>query len=183
MVAGALKIFTTEQVAMLVGLDAKKDKWRVIKFAESEEYKITPSISAASGSGSRRLYDVENVCEIALALHLLESGLRAKVIGKVIRLLREKGKLSTKLKIAGDDPAALLLAISRAPAPGKPLDQRRDQAVEWLESVDQLPASVKMHPNRHWLFVPLRSMFSELNNALRRMELQQLESQKKDDER
>ena len=49
--AGETIVFTTEQVAALVGLP-EKDKWRVIKFAQSEEYGIQPSVSEAEvGAG------------------------------------------------------------------------------------------------------------------------------------
>jgi DNA-binding transcriptional MerR regulator len=181
MVARMPRFFTTEQVTMLLGLDVKKDKWRVVKFAESEEYGIKPSISAASGSGTRRLYDLEDVCEIALALRLLESGLRAKAVGKVIRQLREKGKLSTKLKLAADGARLpLLLAVNRTPEPGKALDVRREQSVEWLENTDQIGAMLKAHPEKHFLLVPLRAMFSQLNKALQDMESNLLKSQDKE---
>src|SRR5260370_30728661 len=39
------------------------------------------------GLGSRRLYDLENVCEIAVALALLEAGLRPAVIGDALHRL------------------------------------------------------------------------------------------------
>ena len=65
------KLFTTEQVVELLGLKSK-DKWRVIKFAESKEYGIEPAVVMGEGLGSRRFYDMENVCQIAVALALLE---------------------------------------------------------------------------------------------------------------
>src|SRR6202521_1075350 len=173
MVALVPKVFTTEQVTSLLGLDVKKDKWRVVKFAESEEYGIRPSISAPSGSGSRRLYDLENVCEIALALRLLETGLRSKAIGRVIRKLRQQGKLSAKLNAANND-ADKFLAIIRTPEPGKPLDKQRDMLVEWVGGADQAEAIWKKEPNRDLILVPLRPMFLELDQRLQQLKSKQV---------
>jgi len=121
MAAGPLYVFTTDELTTLLGLDPKKDKWRVVRFAESREYKIVPSIKLASGSGSRRLYDLENVCEFALALQLLQNGLQSQVIGNVIQRLRKKGKLRTKLYLDDLDLQDLTLVIERDPDPGSPL--------------------------------------------------------------
>ncbi len=122
MAAKPLYVFTTEELTTLLGLDPKKDKWRVVRFAESREYKIVPSIKLASGSGSRRLrYDLENVCEFALALHLLQTGLRSYVIGDVIQQLRKKGKLTRTLQMNDVDLLDLTVVIERDPAPGTPL--------------------------------------------------------------
>jgi hypothetical protein len=123
MAAGSLYVFTTDELTTLLGLDPKKDKWRVVKFAESREYKIVPSIKLASGSGSRRLYDLENVCEFALALQLLQVGLRAKVIGSVIQKLRKEGKMRTYLNNDEIDLVDLTLVVERDPEPGAPLNK------------------------------------------------------------
>lgn len=132
MVASRQKFFTTEQVTALLGL-APEDKWRVTKFVQSREYGIRPSVSEAAGPGSRRLYDVENVCEIGLALRLLETGLRPKVIGHLLKELRQDGKLSRKLKIDKDVARALYLGIFLSSQIGKPLDSSRIQYVDFFE--------------------------------------------------
>jgi len=113
MAANSLYVFTTDELTKLLGLDPKKDKWRVVRFAESREYKIVPSIKLASGSGSRRLYDLENVCEFALALHLLQIGLRSQVIGNAIQKLRKQGKLSRLLRVDDFDLHELTLVMER----------------------------------------------------------------------
>jgi hypothetical protein len=138
MVARGPQVFTTDQLTALLGLDPKRDKWRVIKFAESREYNIKPSISAASGSGSRRLYGVDNVCEFALALRLLETGLRSKVIGRAIRQLRKRGKLSAKIEMEDSELENLKLVIARIPDPGKPLNETREQEVNFRKGVESL---------------------------------------------
>lgn len=160
------QFFTTEQVTKLLGLDAKKDKWRVVKFAESAEYGIKPSVSTASGSGTRRHYDLENVCEIALALRLLETGLRSKAIGKIIRQVQQQGKLSTKLNAISDETGNFLLTIIRTPEPGRPLDKKREMVVRWMGGSEQAEAVWKARPDRDLILVPLRQMFLELDRRL-----------------
>jgi DNA-binding transcriptional MerR regulator len=157
-------VFTTDQVARMVGLEPK-DKWRVIKFAQSNEYGINPTISDADGSGSRRLYDLENICEIALALRLLETGLRSMVIGKVIRQSRKQGKLSDKLDAEGKGTEKLFLVILRAPQTGKQLDEKREQLVEWVSEGKQAEDIRQQHPNCDLILIPMRSLFVELSRA------------------
>ncbi len=84
--ATSKEFFTTEQVVELLGLKPK-DKWRIIKFVEGKEYGIEPAMVMGKGLGSRRLYNLENVCEIAVALALLEAGLRPAVIGDALARL------------------------------------------------------------------------------------------------
>src|ERR1022692_2298833 len=85
-------IFTTDKAATALGLEGQG--WRIIKFAQSKEYGIEPSFGEGKGSGNRRLYSLDDVCQIGLALRLLETGLRSQAIGKVIRQIRQKEKLS-----------------------------------------------------------------------------------------
>ena len=176
--AGETIVFTTEQVAALVGLP-EKDKWRVIKFAQSQEYGIQPSVSEAEGSGSRRLYDLEDVCEIALALRLLETGLRPRVIGKVIGQLRKKGKLSERLESWGEDPEKELLAILRTPQTGKPLDEKREQVVEWVGDAQKAEDIRRQNPTCDLILVPVGSPFVALSRSVhkevsRRLEVMQI---------
>src|SRR5690348_12885377 len=99
-------IFTTEIAAEMFGLEP----WRVTKFVQSKEYGIQPSLAQAKGSGSRRLYSTEDICQIGLALRLLETGLRSKAIGKIIRQIQAREKLTQRFletAIEGD----LYLAI------------------------------------------------------------------------
>jgi hypothetical protein len=171
MVARAPQVFTTDELATLLGLDPKKDKWRVVKFAESREYNIVPSIRAASGSGSRRLYDLENVCEFALALRLLETGLRSLVIGETIRQLRERGKLSAKLEMGDPELENLKLVIARVPEPGAPLNKTRHQVVNYRQGVEKLTgliAKTFRDPINEFdmILVPMGSTFLGLKQRL-----------------
>jgi hypothetical protein len=177
-------IFTTDHVARLIGL-SMKEKWRVTKFVKSNEYGIRPAVSEADGPGTRRLYDLENVCEIALALRLLETGLRPMVIGKVLRQLRRKGTLGEKLDSEGKGTEKLFLSILRLPQPGKPLDEKREQLVEWVDEIENAERIRQQHSSWDLILVPMGSLFVELSRAAARelnrelqeiQELQQLKS-------
>jgi DNA-binding transcriptional MerR regulator len=142
MVARRQKFFTTEQVTALLGLNPE-DKWRVTKFVQSREYGIKPSISEAAGPGSRRLYDVENVCEIGLALRLLETGLRPKVIGHVLKELGQEGRLSRMLNVEKEPARALYLGILVSPQAGKPLDVSRIRYVDFVEGFTEVEHTIE----------------------------------------
>lgn len=74
------QVFQTAEVAAAVGVP----EWRIIKFVEGKEYRIQPSVSRAKGTGTRRLYSVFDIYEIAIANQLLGDGFRPAVIGHVI---------------------------------------------------------------------------------------------------
>lgn len=174
MAARSLQVFTTEELTTLLGLDPKKDKRRVIKFAESREYGIVPSIKLASGSGSRRLYDLENVCEFALALHLLRTGLRSQVIGQVIRDLRKKEKLSAKLELVGTRLQKLKLLMARESEPPRPPSKNRDRLISFQEGGDDLSDIIASTfcnsigaPDL--LLIPIGQTFSDLKDRLYRL--------------
>ncbi len=162
------QVFTQEQVAGLVGLNPAKEGWRILKFAESREYGIRPSIAAARGSGSRRLYNLENVCEFALALRLLETGLRSAAIGKAIRQLREQGPLSAKLEIDKAKAKSLYLAIIRTPRTGKPLDEKRPQEVAFID-IEAASRILKSRRDDDVILVPIGSLFLEVNRRLQNL--------------
>jgi hypothetical protein len=160
-------IFRADHVARMIGLP-QKDKWRIAKFVQSPEYGIRPTLADAEGSGSRRLYDLENVCEIALALRVLETGLRPMVIGKVIRQLRKKGALSEKLDSEGKGTEKLFLVVVRMPQPGKPLDEKREQLVEWVNEIEKVERIREQHLGSDLILVPVGSLFVELSRAVAR---------------
>jgi hypothetical protein len=89
----ATRVYTTEKIARILGLP----EWRVVRFAQVPAYGIKPTLGEAAGPGSRRLYSLEDVCEIALGWWLVQAGLRAKVIGHVLKQVRKLGGLSRHL--------------------------------------------------------------------------------------
>ena len=163
------ELFTTEQVVELLGLKPK-DKWRVIKFAESKEYDISPARVMGKGLGSRRLYDLENVCQIALALALLEAGLRPPVIGDSLERL---GKMAHQLKNA-KRLSRLFIVVTLEQRFGSLLSAHRFLNVEFVEDgykwshddiLGQLP-NISGHENYSVLFVPIGSVFSRIKRGL-----------------
>src|ERR1700730_14111829 len=104
------RIFTTEKVARIL----EAPEWRVVRFAQMVAYGIKPAFAEASGPGSRRLYNLENVCEIALALWLTQAGLRVEVIGRALKKVRAQG-LSHYLDLPWDKAVGIYLGVVRAP--------------------------------------------------------------------
>jgi DNA-binding transcriptional MerR regulator len=160
--------FTLDEATRLIGLEPK-DKWRVIKFVQGREYGLKSSVRKARGSGSRRLYELNDVCELALALRLLETGLRSKVIGKIINQLREKedgrGNVNA-LDSVRLGHAEIQLAIIRTPQVGKPLDEKREQNVQWVRTVGEAEELRRLNPNRDLILVPVGALFSQFDKEL-----------------
>ncbi len=154
-------IFTTEMAAEILGLEP----WRVTKFVQSKEYGIEPSLAQARGSGSRRLYSADDICQIGLALRLLETGLRSKAIGKVIRQVQAKGKLSRRF-LEADNKGNLCLAIFRKPELGRPLDESRSQSVEFISKPDEV-FKLDRHSEEDVILVPLTSLLSKLRKGIK----------------
>jgi len=120
------KVFTTEQIAKLLLLKP----WRVVRFAEVKDFGITPHYGVPDGPGSRRLYDIENLCEIALAAWLLEAGLQVKAIGQVLAQLRRQGGLSHF--VTSYKHGETYLGIIRYPG-GKKVSQDAVYLHEWKQ--------------------------------------------------
>ena len=155
--------FTLDDATRIIGLNPEH-KWRVVNFAQGKEYGINPSVREAAGSGSRRLYELNDVCEIALALRLLETGLRPKVIGTVVSQLRESRDDLRHMLSGGSD---LQLAIIRKPKIGKPLNEKREQVVEWVWTVDEADEIRKVNPNCDLILVSVGGLFSDMDKRVR----------------
>jgi DNA-binding transcriptional MerR regulator len=126
------KVFTTEKVARIL----RVPEWRVVRFAQNRKYGIQPAYGQAAGSGSRRLYNVENVCEMALASWLTEAGLRVEVIGRILKQVRNQGGLARHLDPTWEEETfhTFLAIVRKLDADGK---LRAQDAVyihdwEWL---------------------------------------------------
>lgn len=160
--------FTLDETTRLLGLKPK-DKWRVIKFAQGKEYGLESSVRKAAGSGSRRLYGLKDVYELALALRLLETGLRSMVIGKVIKQLRENDARNSGItpSFAGPGQIELQLAIIRTPQTGKPLNEKREQVVALVRKIEEAENLRRLNPDRDLILVPVGMMFSEFDRRMR----------------
>src|ERR1700730_6221241 len=130
------RIFTTEKVAKILELP----EWRVVRFAQIDAYGIKPAFGDAAGPGARRLYNLENVCEIALASWLTQAGLRVEVVGRVLKKLRMQG-LSHYLGLPWNRAVSTYLGVVRAPK-GK----KTTQEVGLVESWEQLESIFHRDP-------------------------------------
>src|SRR2546426_8990523 len=120
------RIFTTEKAAEVLGLP----EWRVVRFAQIKKYGITPAFAEAAGPGSRRLYNLENVCEMALAYWLIQAGLRIEVIGRVVKQVRRRGGLSHLLAQDRSKAQTRYLGVIRTPR-GKIMGQESVDIESW----------------------------------------------------
>jgi DNA-binding transcriptional MerR regulator len=155
------KIFTTEKAARVLELP----EWRVVRFAQIKKYGITPAYSEAAGPGSRRLYDLENVCEIALASWLTQAGLRIEVVGRVLKKLRNQGSLSHYLKLPWEKAMGTYLGVIRAPK-----GQKTNQEVVLIQSWEHLENIFRRDPYASALVIPIGSQFKLLDRRLSEQE-------------
>ena len=166
MMKASEQFFTTEQVVELLGLKPK-DKWRIIKFAESKEYGIEPALVMGKGLGSRRLYNLENVCQIAVALALLEAGLRPAVIGEALARLGHKiiGRFENR-----KTPGFLFVALALEQQFGSLLSKKRFLHVDLTEQ-GYPPESISDEYGENYavLFVPVQEMFDRIHKGLETM--------------
>ena len=140
------KVYTTEKVARLLGLP----EWRIVRFAQMKVLGIVPKFADAEGSGSRRLYDLENVCEFALTAWLLQAGLRTDAIGRVLKEVRDLGGLSHLLSQDQSKTKDYILGISR-PQKGKIIRQH----VQWIYSWDQVKDILEKQVDTSLLIIPV----------------------------
>lgn len=63
---------------------------------------VKPSVKAASGKGSRRLYSVEDICELKILMKLLESSLSLQRIRSSFRFIRGHARTLSSLVVLTD---------------------------------------------------------------------------------
>jgi hypothetical protein len=151
------KVFTTEKIAKVLFLP----EWRVVRFAQMKDYGIIPQYAEASGPGSRRLYSLENVCEIALAWWLLQAGLQVKPIGQVLAQVRRQGGL--KHFVTSVKNLDTYMGVIRSPK-GKKVNQDAVYLFDWdqLKKIFELQQS----PLKSVLIIPISLNFAILRNLL-----------------
>ena len=109
----------------------------------------------------RRLYSLENVCEIALASWLVDAGLRVDLIGRVLKQVRGMGGLS---HLCTDDFANskdVYLGIIRTPK-GK----RTSQQAVFIQSWAHLQNVFNQDSEASVLVIPLARRFELLALAM-----------------
>jgi hypothetical protein len=128
------RIFTTEKIAELLGLP----EWRVVRFGQIKKFSITPAYGQADGSGSRRLYDIENVCEIALASWLLETGMQNHMVGRVIKRIQATGGMKRFLTMSDLEARKKYLGVLRVPPGKKKITDVEAVFVENWDHIEQI---------------------------------------------
>lgn len=88
--------FRGPQVCKIVGISYRQlDYWARTGLA-------TPSVQAAQGSGSQRLYSFEDLVELKLIKNLLDTGVSLQRVRQAIDNLRELGHDVTGVTLVGD---------------------------------------------------------------------------------
>lgn len=159
------QIFVTAQIAKLL----RVPEWRIIKFVGGKEYGITPALAQAAGTGTRRLYDLENVCELALAWWLFQSGLRSDVVGWILRQIRtEQEPLKKLLELDKDQGNTLHLVITRTERKGHFLAPR--QRVDFLRSIDDITRLLDTsEDNSSFVLIPVGANYLDLKRRLKKL--------------
>ena len=151
------RVFTTERIAKITRLP----EWRVVRFAQDPKFGITPAFGAAAGPGSRRLYNLENLCQMALASWLLQAGLRVEVIGRVLKQVLKQGDLKHRLKQPPEKAKDVYLGVIRTPK-GKTAEQE----AFFIQSWEQLQTIFRRDWETSVLVVPIGMRFVVLGNVL-----------------
>jgi len=160
------RIFLTADIAWLFNVP----EWRVIKFVEGSEYHIKPSHGDASGSGTRRLYDIEDVCQIALALRLLDSGLGAKAIGAILRGLRERERLSAMLEWDKKKLEGLYLLVFRTAKSRKRKFVNRGRDTFFVDGFTKAQVEQAERPKDDLLLLSVGATFQQLKSRLTKLQ-------------
>jgi len=159
------EIFVTSQISKLL----RVPEWRIIKFVGGKEYGIAPALAQAAGTGTRRLYDLENVCELALAWWLFQAGLRSDVVGWILRQVRaEQEPLKKLLELEESRATNLYLAVTRTGRKGHYFVPR--QRVEFLWSIDDVAHLLDTsEDNSNFVLLPVGANYFDLKRRLKKL--------------
>lgn len=151
------QVFTTEKIARIVSLP----EWRIVRFAQNPKFGITPAFANAAGPGSRRLYNLENVCQMALASWLLQAGLSVEAIGRVLKQVRKQGDLKHRLKQSVEKAKDVYLGVIR-----KPKGKTAEQEAVFIHTWEHLQSIFEGTWDTSVLVVPIGLRFIVLGNVL-----------------
>jgi hypothetical protein len=159
------EIFVTAHIARLL----RVPEWRIIKFVGGKEYGIKPALGEAAGSGTRRMYDLENVCELALAWWLFQAGLRSDVVGWVLHQIREEQEPLKKLLELDEARARnLYLAVTRTGRKGHYFVPH--QWVKFLWSIDDITHHLDTsEDNSGFVLIPIGANYFDLRRRLKKL--------------
>lgn len=88
--------FTTTEVSSIVGASRRRLAYW------DETGLLSPSLRAASGRGSRRLYSLQDIIELKILLRLLKSSLSLQRVRSSFRFIRERPEPLASLIILTD---------------------------------------------------------------------------------
>ena len=151
------QVFTTEKAAKVLGLP----EWRVVRLAGIKKFGITPAFGEAAGPGTRRLYNLENICELGLAVWLLEAGLRIEVVGRVLNQQRKTKHLTLYLSQDTSEVQYLYLGVLRKPK-GKIMGQEAFP----FRATDKLSELFAKNADASLVVIPIGLRFLALKDRL-----------------
>jgi hypothetical protein len=82
----ALLTFGTAEAAKILGIPI----WRLQKFLDSPRYQLSPEGKLGKGKGSRRVFRIEDIYRIAIAVQLVRDGFEATFIGSILRQIEDR---------------------------------------------------------------------------------------------
>jgi hypothetical protein len=89
-----MEIFELSSVARILKVPSSRIKnWSI-----GRPFKVRPAVRAARGKGSRNLYNLDNVMQLALISQFTENGLTPRVIEHVLRLIPKDSFQSLRLE-------------------------------------------------------------------------------------
>jgi len=158
------EVFVTAQIAKLL----RVPEWRIIKFVGGKEYRITPALSEAAGSGTRRLYNLENVCELAVAWWLFQTGLRSDVVGWVLHQVRNEQQLKSILDVEEQKARSIYLAVIRTERKGNYVAPRQEAL--YIQNHDQIQNLLSASTaDSGFVLIPIGMKFMNLKRRLEKL--------------
>jgi hypothetical protein len=105
-----LPTFGTGRVAEILDIPM----WRLQKFLDGKQYRLSPEDSLGAGRGSRRVFTVEDIYRLAIASRLVQDGFAASFIGEMLVQLDDRD-FGDRIDSDGKDRPLTGLAFRRAP--------------------------------------------------------------------
>jgi len=158
------RVFLTAEIANLL----KLAEWRIARFSEQEAFRISPSVTDSAGSGTRRIYNLEDVCQIALTARVLNVGVGMRTAGNIVAALRSKQSLSARLQDEDKEMKTIHLAIFVAPGNGKLSFSGRSEDVDFACSLLDVQKEYASRPDSDLLFLYVGNIFRQLKQKLAR---------------
>jgi hypothetical protein len=164
--SGSRRFFDSARVTETVGIGPIY----LNKFIERKQYGIEPSVSAGEGRGSRRFFDENDVCGIALVWWLFEAGLRSKTIQYVLNEICGGRKKATANEAARNllEGDADMIAIRRQPRIGKHTGQPQPKQDVILIISEAFEYPLEPLDTESLLYIPTYNLFEILKESIQK---------------